>query len=73
MTTIYTVHVPNGWHDKVINNRAEAGDDLAKVKWFKMSELKGKVITAHQRGIDIFTKHPYFQLLQQSLKIEKIA
>lgn len=67
MTTIYSVHIGSGWHDKVINSEAKASDDLAKVKWFKFSELNLEegVVREHRKCLNIFMNHPHFQYIQK--------
>lgn len=67
MTTIYSVHIGTTWHDKVICNEAKASDDLAKVKWFKISELNldEMVVTEHRKCIRLFMNHSQFENIQK--------
>ena len=46
-TTVYTVEIKDGWQEYVINNKAEAGDDLCDVKWVKFNEVENHLSSIH--------------------------
>lgn len=67
MTTIYTIHFPNSWHDKIINNNAVAGDDLKKVQWFKVSEIFNVIRPLHKPCIETYLNSNEYQELIEKL------
>jgi nicotinamide mononucleotide adenylyltransferase/8-oxo-dGTP pyrophosphatase MutT (NUDIX family) len=46
-STIFTVEISDSWQDYVIQNKAEAGDDLCDVKWVHHSEVENHLSHLH--------------------------
>lgn len=56
LTTVFHVDLNRTWNDKVVNSMESPSDDIAKLKWFKKSEILNIINPTHLEIIKNFIK-----------------